>query len=143
MFQSAGYNKPYNPSTYSITNVSTLDGVFLSVFDPFCADLSNNTTLSTVETSSASLSPLTDLEHTTGHHEVETSCFLPSTQSIASSNQPVPELPPYSDMDEPCFNWALDGATFYHASTSAYYAEAIHWRLNLFSVPSGKAGTSH
>ena len=78
----------------------------------------------------------------THRHGVETPCPLPSTQSISSSNQPVPELPSYSDMDVPCFNWgALDVATFSHAITSAY-AEAIHWRRNLFSVPSGKAGTS-
>ena len=101
-----------------------------------------NATLSNVEKSSASLSPPTDLDHTTHHHEVETPCPLPSTKSISSSNQPVPELPSYSDRDEPCFNWgALDGAAFSHAFTSAY-AEAIHWRCNLFSFPSGKAGTS-
>ena len=35
----------------------------------------------------------------------------------------------------------MDAESFSHAMTSAY-AETVHWRRNLFLVPSGKAGSS-
>ena len=35
----------------------------------------------------------------------------------------------------------MDGESFSLAITSAYY-ETVHWRHNLFLVPSGKAGSS-
>jgi len=35
----------------------------------------------------------------------------------------------------------MDGESFSHAVTSAYY-ETVHWRHNLFLVPSGKVGSS-
>ena len=52
----------------------------------------------------------------------------------------APDLPPYTALGAPDFSWGwLSGHDFVHAVTAAY-AEAVHWRRNIFSVPSGKAG---
>ena len=49
-------------------------------------------------------------------------------------------LPEPVPMADPSFVWGqLDAATFIHSVTSAY-AEVIHWRQNIFTVPYGKAG---
>ena len=50
------------------------------------------------------------------------------------------ELPAFQPAPPPRFNWGLlDGDDFSHA-LSAAYAEVVHWRRNIFSVPSGAAG---
>ncbi len=54
-----------------------------------------------------------------------------------------PRLPPFQHMNAPSFAWSklMDAQSFAHAITAAY-TEVIHWGLNLFHVPSGKAGIS-
>ena len=50
------------------------------------------------------------------------------------------ELPPFSEMSASQFTWGnRDGASFTVAVENAYN-QAVHWRQNLFKVPSGKAG---
>ena len=50
------------------------------------------------------------------------------------------ELPAFQPAPPPRFDWGLlDGDDFSHA-LSAAYAEAMHWRRNIFSIPSGAAG---
>ena len=49
---------------------------------------------------------------------------------------------PYSQAHEPIFMWGIhDGTTFDHSLTCCY-AEVVHWKRNLFKIPSGKAGNS-
>jgi len=56
---------------------------------------------------------------------------------VDSSRRELPEFQPAS---APSFNWgSLEGEDFAHALTAAY-AEVVHWRRNIFSVPSGSAG---
>ena len=51
-------------------------------------------------------------------------------------------LPVYSPINEPTFAWGnVDGDTFSHSVTCCY-AEVVHWKRNLFKVPSGKVGSS-
>ena len=50
-------------------------------------------------------------------------------------------LPPYSSSSEPIFSWGdVDGETF-RCALNGTYDEIVHWKRNLFKVPSGKAGT--
>ena len=51
----------------------------------------------------------------------------------------LPPLPQMSDLSS--FHWAgnVDGLSFSH-SIEAAYNEVVHWRRNLFMVPSGKVG---
>ena len=50
------------------------------------------------------------------------------------------ELPEFTPLAEPNFTWGCnDGRTFCE-SINAAYNEAVHWRRNIFKVPSGKAG---
>ena len=51
------------------------------------------------------------------------------------------DLPPFNQMTPVSFTWgeSMSGEDFIHAVTSAY-AEVVHWRHNLFLLPSGRAG---
>ena len=77
------------------------------------------------------------------------SALVPDTedpQSTTSTNTPHREsqcLPPFRPLSTPNFVWSdtMDAESFSHAITSAY-VKTVHWRRNLFLVPSGKAGTS-
>ena len=52
------------------------------------------------------------------------------------------DLPQHATMNEPNFTWGdIDGKSFIQSIEQAY-SEIIHWRRNLFKVPSGKAGKS-
>ena len=52
------------------------------------------------------------------------------------------ELPPYDDAAAPNFIWGeIDGETLAH-SIDCCYEEIVHWRRNLFKLPSGKSGKS-
>ena len=54
----------------------------------------------------------------------------------------VYSLPSFLQVNEPNFMWeSRDGSSFAHA-VMCCYAEVIHWKRNLFKVPSGKAGSS-
>ena len=49
-------------------------------------------------------------------------------------------LPPFSTIQAPNFQWGnMDGETFAH-SISCCYPEIVHWKKNLFKIPSGKLG---
>ena len=51
-------------------------------------------------------------------------------------------LPSYPQIHEPSFTWGnVDGVTFTHAITCCYN-EVVHWKRNVFKVPSGKVGNS-
>ena len=73
--------------------------------------------------SSASDSPAT---HEIGEEDIET---------------PISPLPPFWS-SEPTFSWGdMDGETF-SCALNGIYDETVHWKRNLFKVPSGKAGTA-
>lgn len=62
----------------------------------------------------------------------------PSSPTLASD--PHLRLPEYELMSETNFVWgALDGPSVAHSIDCAY-AEIVHWKRNLFLLPSGKAG---
>ena len=70
----------------------------------------------------------------------------PSGLPISSPSPPIPvsdphpQLPEHERMSETNFTWgALDGPSVAHAIDRAY-AEIVHWKRNLFLLPSGKAG---
>ena len=67
---------------------------------------------------------------------------MPGELSEAANLSPADYLPPYTQSCHPCFKWSsIDGPTFVKSITSAYN-EVVHWRRNIFNVPSGKAGKS-
>ena len=51
------------------------------------------------------------------------------------------DLPPFLPLETPNFRWNqfVDGQTFMNSVDKAYQ-EIVHWRHNIFSLPSGKAG---
>lgn len=52
----------------------------------------------------------------------------------------VEDLPSYTSSQNTSFTWhEIDGIDFIHMIDSTY-SEVIHWRRNLFKVPSGKSG---
>ena len=56
--------------------------------------------------------------------------------------QSIPPLPTYSNTSTPNFVWGdLDAQTFVSRITVAY-DEVVHWRRNIFMVPSGNIGCS-
>ena len=51
------------------------------------------------------------------------------------------ELPEFQQMADPSsFRWEKLRGDVFCAKIEAAYEEAVHWRRNIFSVPSGKAG---
>ena len=49
-------------------------------------------------------------------------------------------LPPFIPLERTCFSWAdLDGSEVVEIINEAY-TEIVHWRRNVFAVPSGEAG---
>ena len=59
---------------------------------------------------------------------------------IESASQEHVPLPPFNRIQEPNFQWRnMDGETFAH-SISCCYPEIVHWKRNLFKIPSGKLG---
>ena len=76
------------------------------------------------------------------HSAIVTPVQAPIASPIIEPSVPLspPELPLYPLLSQPAFTWGqLDGQDFTQA-ISAAYAEVVHWRRNLFLVPSGKAG---
>ena len=56
------------------------------------------------------------------------------------TGRPDRSLPPFVPISTPNFHWGnLNAEDFSHVITCAY-AEIVHWRRNVFMVPSGKAG---
>ena len=54
---------------------------------------------------------------------------------------PVIQLPPYQPLSKPNFMWNEDisGEAFTDNIMAAYH-EIVHWKKNVFMIPSGKAG---
>ena len=67
---------------------------------------------------------------------------IPETppRSSASENEPV--LPRFTPMADPVFTWGEQDSTQFTDTLNAAYAEAVHWKMNLFKFPYGKAGRS-
>jgi hypothetical protein len=59
-------------------------------------------------------------------------------QNILASAHPLPTFLP---LNKPNFRWSesIDGQTFVDLVVKAY-EDVVHWRQNVFSVPSGKTG---
>ena len=64
--------------------------------------------------------------------------FTPSSRVPPS----IPELPPSSVMAQAHFTWGPSEVSSeqFVQTVNAAYSEIVHWRRNVFSVPSGKAG---
>lgn len=64
---------------------------------------------------------------------------------FGGAEAPTSALPDFAQLqrgDSENFSWGnLDGPCFVHVITAAY-AEIVHWRRNIFLVPSGRAGKS-
>ena len=78
---------------------------------------------------------------TTADHPVYTiNDHTTITQTPISCNSSVNPLPSYPPLPQPSFTWNdINGADFVHTINSCY-AEVVHWRRNLFKIPSGQAG---
>ena len=146
-------NVPLLPN--SVDGLSTTTAVAPRVLQPIPQPLP--TSASSSSTSPIDAPPLTTATESDSAHTIDletpilstsrTSPTLISTPSNSSVTTPVSgqsnytALPPFVQMDEPNFTWReLEGVHFSDIITSTY-AEVIHWKHNLFSVPSGKAGT--
>ena len=70
---------------------------------------------------------------------------LPDVESVTTptvNDPPADHFPTYPQVNSPCFKWGnIDGIMFQNAINCAYN-EVVHWRHNIFKVPSGKAGKS-
>ena len=74
----------------------------------------------------------------------------PGTQSdSATSTQladsilcpPRPQqLPTFQPMNTPVFSWGIHNAEDFSHVLEATYSEVVHWRINSFKIPTGKAG---
>ena len=51
-------------------------------------------------------------------------------------------LPQFTPMADPVFTWGELDSTQFTDNLNAAFAEAVHWKMNLFKVPYGKAGKS-
>ena len=65
--------------------------------------------------------------------------------AASSLNQDCPidfesALPNYEPLILPNFSWGVVDSTSFSNSLEVAYTEIVHWRRNLFSVPSGKVG---
>ena len=76
------------------------------------------------------------------HDHISTHCVNGSDGNHGASvlRHVVCELPPYEEAAAPNFQRGeIDAETFSH-SIECCYAEVVHWKRNLFKIPSGKAG---
>ena len=62
----------------------------------------------------------------------------PTPNSLTNSDHP--ELPPFEPLSEPVFSWGEYSSSQFCDALDSVYMEAIHWKINLFKVPYGKAG---
>ena len=72
---------------------------------------------------------------------ISTPAILPAIFTPANSTSAtIADLPPFVPISTPNFRWGdVDGETF-ACSINRSYEVIVHWRRNLFKVPSGKAG---
>ena len=68
---------------------------------------------------------------------------LPSDPLIAYHSDctlSIPDLPPFEPLDDPLFAWgSLDGESCVSIINECY-STAVHWKPNLFRIPSGNVG---
>ena len=82
-----------------------------------------------------------DFNHSATFHSIGTS-ESPTTLEPNGDNLSMGRLPSFPTSSEPTFCWGeLDGKTF-SCALNGIYDEIVHWKRNLFKVPSGKAGTA-
>ena len=63
-----------------------------------------------------------------------------SSDHVSSQLSSVPNLPQFTVLEAPSFFWGNHTGRECCLALSECYDEAIHWRHNLFKVPSGRAG---
>ena len=63
-----------------------------------------------------------------------------SSDHVSSQLSSVPNLPQFTVLEAPSFFWGNHTGRECFLALSECYDEAIHWRHNLFKVPSGRAG---
>lgn len=73
--------------------------------------------------------------------DVDISSFVSDVPPLDSTSvSSVPALPSFVPSADPLFSWgSLDGVQCVSAISECYFT-AVHWRPNLFRVPSGKVG---
>ena len=49
------------------------------------------------------------------------------------------QLPTFQLMNTPVFSWGIHNAEDFSHALEATYSEVVHWRINSFKVPTGKA----
>ena len=116
---------------------------------PALSAASDSPALSAASDSPASDSPVPPATYQPQQSLMRFSPQLRVPQSTASVVAPAlvspinaNSLPSPVPMDDPRFTWGeIDSATFIH-SIDAAYAEVVHWRKNIFTVPYGNAGKS-
>ena len=79
----------------------------------------------------------------TGNRQLLPRNYTPAT-CIPSTNVTAAErafnLPPFSECEDPCFTWGTLNSEEAITAIDNAYNKAVHWRRNIFSVPSGQAG---
>ena len=111
---------------------------------------SANQSIPQIDEPMMSLSKEDSINHSTDNYN-ELDHFNCSSDSLeisdpnAVDNAPIPHvgnLPHYKESNPPNFMWGdIDGDTFTSLISEAYN-KVVHWRRNIFRVPSGKAGKS-
>ena len=66
--------------------------------------------------------------------------IVPETPPRSNGPENEPMLPQFTSMADPVFTWGEHDATQFTDTANAAYTEAVHWRMNIFMVPYGKAG---
>ena len=65
---------------------------------------------------------------------------IPETPPRSKDPENEPMLPHFTSMADPVFTCGEHDATQFADTVNVAYAEAVHWKMNLFKVPYGKAG---
>ncbi len=105
-----------------------------------CSNLQPQATTSTIKDASDSnkraLSPGLDLSSEHQPHSTHTQLLQ------AEEAEEAHPLPSFTDTPTPNFQWGDKDGEYLTKKIDHYYEEIVHWKRNLFKVPSGKAGTS-
>ena len=63
-----------------------------------------------------------------------------NNRSQGSNYANIPALPAFSELAPPQFTWGEQDPEVFIHSISVAFDEVVHWRMTIFSVPSGNAG---
>ena len=66
--------------------------------------------------------------------------LLTSVETTGNTTEDINELPAYTLSWTTNFIWGAEDGESLAQSVNAIYDEVVHWKLNLFKTPSGKAG---